>query len=598
MSAPRISYLVLRRMRPPLLVLVATFAISLLGLTLIPGTDPDGNPWRMDFFHAYYFLSYTATTIGYGELPYTFNDAQRAWVLVSLYMTVVAWFYGIGTILSLVQDAAFRRAAVQAHFTRNVQHIREPFYIVCGFGDTGSALVRALVARFRRVVVVDSDADVISDLRLNDYPVFVPALAADASVPLTLEQAGLGHSFCKGVVAVTPHDAINLKVAISSKLLSSRVSVYCRGENRDIEANMASFGTDYIIDPFESFSRQLSLAIRSPGVYLLHHWLNAVPHSEAEEPVYPPRGTWVLCGYGRCGKAVHRALRELGVEVIVVEAELAARKAPPGSIEGYGTEAHTLRAAGIERAGALVAGTDSDTNNLSIVMTARELNPDLFVVIRQENAENAHLYTHIEADMAMDASQIVAREIRVLLTEPLLAEFLALSHDRDNDWGTTMVSRILAVVDSEVPSVWSVTLDDHQASGVVACIEEGLAVGLRHLSIDSRSREQCLRCIPLMLKHPDHSVINPAINSPLAIGDKLLFCGDYGLARRMAWSLNDPPGFRSLVTGEAEPVTLAGRWLKKQRDEKRRQQRLDEDLESGSEAAVDSDPAPDSGQAV
>ena len=563
MSTPRIAYLILRRMRPPLLVLVATFSISLLGMTLIPGVDPDGNPWRMDFFHAYYFLSYTATTIGFGELPYAFNDAQRAWVLVSLYLTVIAWFYGIGTILSLVQDPALRRAIVQSRFARQVRRTRESFYIVCGFGDTGQALVRALVERYHRVVVVDSDVDVISDLSLKDYPIYVPAIAADATVPLSLEQAGLRRFRCGGVVAVMPSDADNLKVAITSKLLNQRVKVYCRGENAEVEANMASFGTDHIIDPFKTFASQLDVAIEAPGVYLLHHWLNAVPHSLAEQPVYPPRGLWVLCGYGRFGKAVHDALRGLGIEVVVIEAAAAARGAPPGGVEGRGTEAQTLLVAGIEHASALVAGTDSDTNNLSIVITARELNPDLFVVIRQENTENEHLFSKINADMLMNPSDIVAREIRVLLTEPLLDEFLKLSRDRDNDWGTEMASRILGVVDGVVPSVWSVTVDEKQAAGVVACINDGLAIGLRHLNTHPRSRDVCLRCIPLMIKHSDHSVINPDINTPLSIGDQVLFCGDYGLERRMAWSLNDPHGFRYLVTGEAEPVSLIGRWLRR-----------------------------------
>ena len=565
MPAPRIAYLILRRMRPPLLVLVVTFSVSLLGLTLIPGNGPDGSPWRMDFFHAYYFLSYTATTIGFGELPYEFNDAQRAWVLVSLYLTVIAWFYAIGTIIALVQDPALRRAMVRARFIRNVRRIREPFYIVCGFGDTGCALVRTLVERYRRVVVVDKDVDVIADLRLKDYPVYVPALAADATVPLTLELAGLARFSCAGVVAVTPNDEYNLKVAISSKLLNSRVAVYCRGENVEIEANMASFGTDYIIDPFKAFAVQLSLAIQSPGVYLLHHWLNAVPHASAEEPVYPPRGLWILCGYGRFGKAIHLALRELGVEVIVVEKESVARDAPAGSVEGHGTGAQTLLAAGVERATAIVAGTDSDTNNLSIAITARELNPELFVVIRQEEAENKRLFERVGPDMLAHGSDIVAREIRVLLSEPLLAEFLSLSADRDNDWGTEMVSRILGVVDGQVPSVWSVTIDEQHAAGVVACMNEGLVVGLRHLNTAPHSREQCLRCIPLMLAHRDHSVINPGINTPLTMGDRVLFCGDYGLAGRMAWSLNDPHGFRYLVTGEDEPASLIGRWLRRRR---------------------------------
>jgi len=64
-----ILFLILRRMRAPLAVLIVAYAISILGLVLIPGTDAEGNPWRMDFFHAFYFVSYMATTIGCGELP-------------------------------------------------------------------------------------------------------------------------------------------------------------------------------------------------------------------------------------------------------------------------------------------------------------------------------------------------------------------------------------------------------------------------------------------------------------------------------------------------------------------------------------------------
>jgi hypothetical protein len=64
-------FLVLRRLRTPLLVLITIFAISVLGLTLMPGPlDPNGGQLpRMSFFHAVYFISYTATTIGFGEIP-------------------------------------------------------------------------------------------------------------------------------------------------------------------------------------------------------------------------------------------------------------------------------------------------------------------------------------------------------------------------------------------------------------------------------------------------------------------------------------------------------------------------------------------------
>src|SRR5688572_20609177 len=81
-------FLILRRMRAPLITLIVIFAVSVLGLTLVPGEDQAGEPGRMSFLDAFYFMSYTATTIGFGELPYTFTDAQRLWVMVCIYLTV------------------------------------------------------------------------------------------------------------------------------------------------------------------------------------------------------------------------------------------------------------------------------------------------------------------------------------------------------------------------------------------------------------------------------------------------------------------------------------------------------------------------------
>ncbi len=154
-----VFFIVFRRMRRPLLTLVITYAIALLGLTLIPGEDADGNTWYMSFFHAFYFVSYTATTIGFGEIPYEFSDAQRLWVTLCVYATVIVWIYAIGTLLSLVQDAAFQQAVTEKRFSRRIKSLREHFYLVCGYGETGSELVDDLIEHNQHAVVLDIDPE-------------------------------------------------------------------------------------------------------------------------------------------------------------------------------------------------------------------------------------------------------------------------------------------------------------------------------------------------------------------------------------------------------------------------------------------------------
>ena len=103
----RVSMVVLRYMRGPVFVLITVYAIGIIGMALIPGRDADGNVVYMNLFHSFYFFTYTATTIGYGEIPRAFSDEQRLWAIVCVYMGVVAWLYTIGSIFRLVQNPHF-----------------------------------------------------------------------------------------------------------------------------------------------------------------------------------------------------------------------------------------------------------------------------------------------------------------------------------------------------------------------------------------------------------------------------------------------------------------------------------------------------------
>ena len=67
----------------------------------------------------------------------------------------------------------------------------------------------------------------------------------------------------------------------------------------------------------------------------------------------------------------------------------------------------------MEDAVGIIAGTGDDMDNLSIIMTALELNPDLFVVARQENPQNDELFDASGAHLVARRSLIVARRILV-----------------------------------------------------------------------------------------------------------------------------------------------------------------------------------------
>ncbi len=550
-----IVFVFFRRMRAPLLALTLSYSAAILGMVLIPGQDAHGQPWHMDFFHAFYFVSFMATTIGFGEIPYEFTDAQRLWVAFSLYSTVIAWIYSIGTLITLAQDPGFKQGLTEAYFAIRIKHIQDRFYLICGYGNTGSELVETLTARGKRAVVVEIEPNRVNLLKLQNLREYVPVLCGDARRPKHLLEAGLKHEKCSGVVAVTNFNEVNLKIAITSKLLHKELTVVCRADSREVESNMASFGTDHIIDPFDSFANHLSTALNKPGLYLLHEWLSGIEHQQLKDPIYPPRkGLWVVCGYGRFGKAVNECLEQEGIETTVIEADPEQTGYPRGRwIEGWGTEAKSLREAHIENAVGLVAGTHDDTNNLSVVMTARELNPKLFVVVRQNQRENQEIMDAVQADYIMYPSRIIANKIHVLLGTPLLHEFEQRAKFKEDEWACELISRIAALVSTELPDVWEVKLNPRHSHAICAAVVEGRPVKLGDIITDPRERTLTLPCIALLLMRNGEGILLPAPDTRLQENDRLLLCGDPSAERRMEWTLQNAHALSYVLTGAAPP---------------------------------------------
>lgn len=559
----RAVFLLLRRMRTPLLVLIVAYAVSVLGLVLMPGLDAEGRPYRMDFLHAFYVVSYTVTTIGFGELPYAFSAAQRLWVVFTIYFGVVAWIYAIGTLLALLQDRAFQQVLRENRFVAAVRRKTEPFYIVCGYGDTGATVVREMIEHGLSAVAIDIDPERINELTLEDLRTYVPGLTGDAAVPRNLQLAGLLHPRCAGVVALTNSDAVNLKVAITVKLLRPECRVICRAESHDTQANMESFGTDASINPFDAFAERLATALHAPDLHLLTEWLTQPPGRPLPIRYRPPRGMWVLCGYGRFGKAVKRHLDHEGIETTIIEATPERVGAPPGTVHGRGTEAVTLREARIEQAVGIVAGTDDDANNLSIVMTARDLNPNLFRVARQNNRDNDGIFAAARLDLVMQRSGVLANRVLALISTPLLTDFLRAARHQSEDWAQHLVELLWPLAANETPDLWTVTIVPGESPALSTALQNGEAVTLGRLLADPGDRREHLKAIPLLHVRGAQRQLLPDEKTELAVGDRLLFCGRVGVEARMQWALNNAHTLRYLCTGEVGPEGAVWRWLRR-----------------------------------
>lgn len=554
----RVTAIVLRQMRGPIFMLIIVYAVGIVGMVLIPGQDADGNPARMSFFHALYFMAYTATTTGFGELPAPFTEAQRMWAIACLLLSVVTWVYAIGAIARLVTNPFFTQSLAQRRFSNSVRRIREPFVIICGFGDTGSLLARGLSDQGMAGVVIDSDEDRIKALGLRHYTVPMPGLWADASVPGNLTDAGLDRPECRAVVVLTPED-VGLKIAVMARLLNPEARIVCRCPSRLHEDELRSLGSVIIADPFEAYARELALALRSPPLHTLDEWLVGAHGVSLRRPLRCPLGTWVLCGYGRMGRWVHRALTERGIDTVVVDPEIDGEDGIEHKVVGMATRA-ALVEAGVDRAAGVVAATGNDTDNLSVLLNARSLNPNVFLVVRQNRHENELAFTAARADLIMQPSLVSARRILLTLISPLIDECLN-RLERDPACLLNVVyPRLLEIFETERPSLWVLDIGPEQTPAVARLLPQQ-PVTLADLLRDPRDRDVQLRCMALLLDRDGALSLVPDGAERVRPGDRLLLCAVPGARRLLQAGLSNDYTLSYLITGRDPPRGWLARWL-------------------------------------
>ena len=137
---------------------------------------------------------------------------------------------------------------------------------------------------------------------------------------------------------------------------------------------------------------------------------------------------YVICGYGRVGRRIAEEFRAAGVPYVVLDysegAVAAAKEHKDLLLKGNATRDEDLGRAGIERARGLVVASDSDADNLYIVLSARSMRPDLQIVARAADEDAAKKLTLAGADRVVLPYATAGRTMANLVLKPQVTAFL------------------------------------------------------------------------------------------------------------------------------------------------------------------------------
>lgn len=162
----------------------------------------------------------------------------------------------------------------------------------------------------------------------------------------------------------------------------------------------------------------------------------AVGRRRMDRKIADMSGHVVVCGWGRVGRAVADDLMQSGREVVVLDSDPdRVRGIEHPTVVGDATLDATLRAAGVERAAALVAALADDAANLFVTLSARTLNPTMFVVARARQDDSVAKLQRAGADRVVNPQALGAARMASFVVRPHVAEFVdVVMHERSMEF--------------------------------------------------------------------------------------------------------------------------------------------------------------------
>jgi len=190
------------------------------------------------------------------------------------------------------------------------------------------------------------------------------------------------------------------------------------------------------VHPLDATGRWLAMAVGLVGIGSLFYLFGVVmdmvvslrlerrPHMERLKRI---SHHVIVVGLGRVGRQAVLELKASRVPVVAIDpSENARRFAEEHQIpllDKDGSEDQTLLEAGIERARGLVATTGNDATNLLVVLSARSLRPDLYIVARASEDASVSKLLRAGANRAISPYAIGGRRLAHLILSPRVVDF-------------------------------------------------------------------------------------------------------------------------------------------------------------------------------
>jgi voltage-gated potassium channel len=213
------------------------------------------------------------------------------------------------------------------------------------------------------------------------------------------------------------------------------------------------------------------------------------------------KGHYIICGYGRIGRILCQTLQRKPLDLVAIEKspDLIPVMEQDGVlfVHGEATSEEALQRAGIARARGLVAVLGNDIDNVFLVLTARQLAPQLMIIARSSREESKNKLRAAGANIVESPYEMGAFRLAQRIIRPAVTSFLE--------------------------SAFSDARKDIQMEELVVSQDSPLA----HLSLKDSGIRQKYNLIIIAIKSTEGAMLfNPSYETPIRPGDTVIAVGE------------------------------------------------------------------------
>jgi voltage-gated potassium channel len=224
-----------RGLKVPVYLIFGSLFVGALGYKLI---YPD-----VEFLRLLYMTGITLTTVGYGDiLGIDGNPYAIVYTLILMIAGMGVVLYSTSLVTAFIIEGNLKDAFSLERLRRRIQGMND-HYIICGAGESGTHVIREMLASEQKFVVIESSKDKRDNL-LSKFS-GINILLGDATSDSMLEKAGVDKA--KGLIAALSNDKDNLYLTMSAKILHPNLTIVAKAIEVGMSEKLKRAGASKVV---------------------------------------------------------------------------------------------------------------------------------------------------------------------------------------------------------------------------------------------------------------------------------------------------------------------------------------------------------------